>query len=74
MLFGTPCPPCVPQKQDPSFRQFRFHALASRLHKDVKVGNRVVDVIKISPSDVANWGSCSELGAARHIRTGADSM
>lgn len=49
MLFGTPRPLCVPQKQDPPFRKLRIHTLAPLLHNDVEVGNWVVHWIAILP-------------------------
>ena len=42
-----------PREQDPPFVQRRLYALAPRLHKGFKVGDRVVGASALSPSDAA---------------------
>ena len=55
-----------PREQDPPLlAQYRLDALAPRLHKGFKVGDRVVGASALSPSDAA--GQEAVVGSARRV-------
>ena len=61
------CPSCAPQsrKEDPPPAHYRLDSLASRFHERVQIGNRLVDVIILSPTDTASQETV--MGSAKYV-------